>query len=653
MNFDHNALNKLAISLRPLWSFAWRMLLTLTICRLVFVAWQWQRVIDADLLGTVFIQGLRFDFVLLGLMLTIPVLCFPLLASNRFLVSSWRSLLRICLPLALLLVVFMECSTPSFVDQFDSRPNILFFEYLNSPREVGATLWAAYKIPILLASVIVTMITWLNAGQIGKLVRPIQPTGVIPALMVTPLLLIICFGFIRSTTDHRAVNPSTVALSNDPLVNELALSSMYTALYALYETRHEAQGGFRYAEIDDQEVLAEVRASMMIDEREFTSDFLPTLHHQASPDPAIKPMNLVIIVQESLGAEFVGALGGTGVTPNLDELSGEGIWFSNLYATGTRSARGLEAIISGFTPTPARSVVKLGRSQRNFFTLAGLLRESGYDTSFIYGGESQFDNMRRFFMNNGFDRVIDKKDYENPVFTGSWGVSDEDLFDRAHMEFSASHKRPFFSLVFTSSNHSPFEYPDGRIEQYDHEKNTVNNAVKYADYAFGQFIRNAKQSKYWDDTVFMVVADHNSRVYGSEVVPVERFHIPGLILGGSVSPAVFEPVASQIDLGPTLLSLISVESEHPMIGHDLTRPEMQEFAGRAIMQFNGTQAYMEGDQVAVLQKNQPVRQYLLTDGHLELAGRVDPQLATRALAHSAWSSMAYEKLLYRMPSSGG
>ncbi len=129
----------------------------------------------------------------------------------------------------------------------------------------------------------------------------------------------------------------------------------------------------------------------------------------------------------------------------------------------------------------------------------------------------------------------------NPVFTGSWGVSDEDLFNRAHEEFSAPHERPFFSLVFTSSNHSPFEFPDGRIDLYDGEKNTVNNAVKYADYALGQFIRSAKQSNYWEDTVFLIVADHNSRVYGSEVIPIERFHIPGLILGGSISPCDFQP----------------------------------------------------------------------------------------------------------------
>jgi phosphoglycerol transferase MdoB-like AlkP superfamily enzyme len=357
---------------------------------------------------------------------------------------------------------------------------------------------------------------------------------------------------------------------------------------------------------------------------------------------------LVIIVEESLGAEFVGLLGGLDLTPNLDGLAAEGLWFDNLYATGTRSVRGPEAIVSGFTPTPARSVLKLPKSQRDFFTLAELLGQAGYESSFIYGGEAQFDNMRRFFMNNGFDRVVDKGDYDHPAFTGSWGVSDEDLFERAHKEFSADHDQPFFSLVFSSSIHSPFQFPDGRIELCEDEKNTVNNAVLYADYALGKFFQDARSSNYWQDTVFLVVADHNSRVYGSDLIPISRFHIPGLILGNSIAPGHFQPVASQIDLAPTLLSLIGVASEHPMIGHDLTRPEASDHPGRAIMQYKSTQAYMEGEHVALLQKDLPARQFLYQNEHLVEDDQTDPRLITRALAHSLWSSMAYERSMFHL-----
>ena len=218
MDNNLSTTTKLVISLRPLFSFGWRMLLVLTVCRVIFVAWQWQRVVDADMLGSVFMQGLRFDLVLLGLMLTIPVLCFPLLASNRLLVPAWRGLLKVCLPAALLVIVFMECSTPSFVDQFDSRPNILFLEYLVHPREVGATLWAAYKLPIIVAVLFVTVITLVNSRQIGRLVTPIRPTGMMPAILITPVLLVLCMGLIRSTLDDRP-------------------ASTFTVQYAAYETK--------------------------------------------------------------------------------------------------------------------------------------------------------------------------------------------------------------------------------------------------------------------------------------------------------------------------------------------------------------------------------------------------------------------------------
>jgi phosphoglycerol transferase MdoB-like AlkP superfamily enzyme len=253
-------------------------------------------------------------------------------------------------------------------------------------------------------------------------------------------------------------------------------------------------------------------------------------------------------------------------------------------------------------------------------------------------------------VNNGFQKIVDENDYDDAVFMGSWGASDEDLFRHADAEFSRPRDgRPFFSLVFTTSNHSPYEFPDGRIELYDAEKNTVNNAVKYADYALGKFFETARASNYWDDTVFLVVADHNSRVYGANLVPIEHFHIPALVLGADIAPAVFEPVASQIDLPPTLLSLIGISAEHPMIGHDLTLPAAAHATGRAMMQYYDTQAYMQGDDVVVLRKDLPPEQFTYDGTNLTPKMPFDPELARIGLANANWSSLAYEEQLYRLP----
>lgn len=631
--------------LRPLALLVLLVLLTLSLSRLALVGLLWARVAETNALAHIVVQGWRFDFVLLGMLLVLPLLLMPVLATSNKLLPVWKFLLTAWVPLMVMLVVFMELATPAFAEQFDARPNVLFFEYMNHPAEVLATLWGAYRLPLLAGITVVVFIGFFLSRYVTRMTSTMRAIPLWSAVLSSVLLVLLSAACVRSTLGHRPVNPSTVAVTQDALVNELALSSTYTVAYAAYELRNEKKGGFRYSSMDALQATETVKRGMQIEQSEFMSTANSTMHQFTASRPAQKPKNLVIILEESLGAEFVGSLGGLDLTPNLDALKNDGIWFEHLYATGTRSVRGIEAVISGFPPTPARSIVKLGKSQRDFFTLASFLGAAGFNTSFIYGGEAHFDNMRRFFVNNGFAHIIDENDYVNPVFTGSWGVSDEDLFARAHEHFSSQGDQPFFSLVFSSSNHTPFEFPDGRIELYDEEKQTVNNAVKYADFALGEFLDNARQSNYWDNTVFLVVADHNSRIYGADLIPIERFHIPGVILGGSIEPGVYDKVASQIDLAPTLLSLIGVSGEHPMIGDDLTR-QAKDRPGRAIMQFNTIQAYMEDSSVVVMQKDLGASLFDYIDGHLEPAAAANPELVNKALAHSVWASHAYQESLY-------
>ncbi|MCJ7555951.1 MAG: LTA synthase family protein [Gammaproteobacteria bacterium] len=641
-------LAQLASSLRPMLSFLLSALSILLLSRLLLVAWQWQRVSDAQMLENVLVQGLRFDLVTCGLLFIIPALSFPLSGMGKFGWNAWKGMMAWYLPACFTMLVFMEISTPSFVTQYDVRPNALFFKYLIYPKEVLSMLWKAYPLQLIIGfAAVPASVIWMRA----RLRRPLllaRSPGFATAVLATPLLLVLCVAMVRSTTAHRPVSPSTVARSNDPMVNELSLNSSYSLLYAAYERLRESENSFPYTRVAAASNIAAMRAEMLLPAADFTHADIPTLHRQLATTHPNEPLNLVIILEESLGAEFVGSLGGLPLTPNLDSLAAQGLWFERLYATGTRSIRGIEAVVTGFTPSANESVVKLSKSQRGFFTLGSLLKEHGYATSFIYGGEGDFDNMRRFFVGNGFDQVIDQKDYIAPVFLGSWGVSDEDLFQRAHEQFEAA-QGPFFSLVFTATNHSPYEYPDGRIELYEPEPNTVNNAVKYADYALGEFFKKARQSKYWEHTVFMVVADHNSRVYGASLVPIERFRIPGLILGGSIVPGRHTGIASQIDLGPTLLSLIGMSAEHPMVGRDLTRPDLAAEPGRAMMQYYASQAYLEDEQVVVLQRNLAPRQFIYKDGAYGSESEPSAMMLGKALDYANWSDLAYENQWYRLP----
>lgn len=635
------------ISTWPIYPFLRYALLILGVLfasRVLLMAWQYERVGELDNALTILLFGLRFDIIVICMLGMLPALLLVMLP--RFSVPrvalSW--LVRIWLGVLTMLIVFLELSTPAFIDQYDTRPNRLYFEYLDTPGEVLRTAVLEYPWHFAAALVAMGFLARFLLGFDRRVFSSIIPWPIWLRLLALPLLFLVLAIGARSSFDHRPANASTAAFSNDQLLNKLGLSSIYTVLSAWYELRHEASDNSMYGRMQPEEMVDIVRRHSFVPPEQFVEDPLSTWHRQVV-DGGERNYNLVIILQESLGAGFVGALGGIGVTPEIDRLATQGLWFENLYATGTRSARGIEAVVAGYLPSPSRSVLKLGLAQQNFATLASILKTHDYDTRFIYGGESHFDNMAGFFLANGFDRVTDQRDYPNPKFRGTWGVSDGDLLDRVDEELrSATSGRPQFILAFTSSNHSPFEFPDDTIELHDADKQTVNNAVKYADYAVGRFFEQARQRDYWDNTFFLVVADHDTRVFGASLVPIDKFRIPGVIIGPGLAPEVYRPVASQVDLAPTLLSLMGLSSDHPLVGHDLTRLP-PDFAGRALMQYDNNHAYLFGDQVLVHQPDMPAKQFQYTNGELQ-ERPLDEALAKVAQAHLLWPMYAYREGKY-------
>ncbi|PKO69975.1 MAG: sulfatase [Betaproteobacteria bacterium HGW-Betaproteobacteria-16] len=634
--------------LRPLWRPMLATLLVLWLARLGLAIWLAPRVQEAGAWSHLWWQGLRFDAVWLGLIWALPAAITPWMARHPTSWRVWIQLLRLYGGAVLLFVAFMELSTPAFIAQYDSRPNYLFVEYLGHVQELAGTLIKDQWLDLLVAAVVLPTVGLVYA-------KATRPTSTVTTLRlpISMVLSLVLFGALalagRGTLGHRPANPALAAVTPDHLVNELPLSSAYTLLYALHLSRKNEDGGITYGHLPEKQVIQRVRAETGLPLAVFTDPAVPMRHRQVSLHPAPRPRNLVIVLEESLGAEFVGALGGLPLTPNLDRLAQEGLWFDQLYATGTRSVRGIEAVVAGYPPTSSVSTVKLAKSQRDFFTLARFLKGQDYTSTFFYGGESHFDNMRGFFMGNGFDQVQDQHDMPDTAFMATWGASDGDVMDRAHQHFLAQPAdKPFFGLIFTSSNHAPFEFPDGQIELYDAPQATVNNAVKYADHALGRFIEQAKASPYWANTLFLVVADHNSRVYGQSLIPIERFHIPGLILGGPIErPQRISTVASQIDLAPTLISLMGLSGEHPLIGRDLSDPAQQARAGRAILQFDKVQAYMEGAQVVVMQPDTPAKLMRYADGTLSEATADNAPLVEKALAHSQYAQMAYRERWHR------
>ncbi|HHF0531304.1 TPA: LTA synthase family protein [Vibrio alginolyticus] len=631
--------------LQPIAAFSLFSLLFLSISRVLLAFWQIDRIDSLNDLIYILGQGLRVDIATLCWLFILPALFSTFMPLTGKMGECWKRILRIWMVLGLWVLVYMELATAPFIQEYDLRPNRLFVEYLIYPKEVLSMLWTGYKLELFIGALGTVLTITLGWKWSKKLTDKAQQVN----WKWRPLLalFVVLFGVAgaRSSLGHRPLNPAMVAFSNDPLLNDLALNSSYSLLFAVNSMKSEKSAEQFYGKMDTQKMLELVRTSST------KSDFTPSLLPTTNSNPATyqgKHKNLVILLQESLGAQFVGALGGLPLTPNLDELMKEGWQFTQMYATGTRSVRGIEAVTTGFPPSPSRAVVKLSKSQTGFFTIADLLKAQGYHTQFIYGGEANFDNMKTFFFGNGFDQIVEEDDYNNPSFVGSWGVSDEDLYNKANEEFERLSKsdKPFFSLVFTSSNHSPYEYPKGKIEPYDSEYMTRKNAVKYSDYALGTFFEKAKKSSYWDDTIFIVIADHDARVSGANLVPVKHFHIPALILGKGIQPRKDDRIANNIDMPPTLLSLIGVDAKTPMIGRDLTKPLAREDE-RAMMQYDKNFGYLTRDNLVVLSPGEKISTlaYDFKDQTMKPL-EVDESIIERAKANALFASKAYQNNWY-------
>ncbi|WP_330961839.1 LTA synthase family protein [Photobacterium sp. 53610] len=632
----------------PVILFSLISLFFLSLSRVLLTAWQAEHVTGWQDWMMILTQGVRVDISTLCWLLLLPSLLATLLPVQGVLGKIWVFLLRVWLVAGLWVLVYMELATPTFITEYNLRPNRLFLEYLIYPKEVFSMLWVGYKAELaigLLGTLLTLFLGWKLSGYAMRDLKA-------PKWYWRPVLAIavLAFGVMgaRSTFQHRPLNPAMVAFSTDPLLNDLTLNSAYSVIFAAKNMGSEKNAEEFYGKMPLEEVVETVRqASGRPDS--FISDDIPTLN-TTLPTFAGKK-NLVILLQESLGARFVGALGGLPLTPNLDQLMQEGWNFTQVYATGTRSVRGIEAMTTGFTPTPSRAVVKLSKSQTGFYTIAELLERQGYHTQFIYGGESHFDNMKSFFLGNGFEEIVDLPDFENPKFVGSWGASDQDLYQMADQQFTRLHNtgQPFFSLVFTSSNHSPYEFPDGEIELYEQPEHSRNNAVKYSDKALGEFFAKAKQSEYWKDTIFIVIADHDARAEGKVPVPVDRFHIPALILGGDVQPRQDDRLASNIDMAPTLLSLIGADNTSPMIGHDMTKAVAPEYQ-RAMMQFDKNFGYLTKDKLVVLQPGKaPIGYHYDFAAQSMTPASVSEIESKRALAHALLGGKLYRQGSYRLP----
>jgi len=598
-----------------------------------------------------FVYGLRMDTIAVSYLLILPTLILAL--SPKLLAQGLEKLLRFYFLFIILVMVYMENATFPFFAEYDVRPNYKFVEYLEYPKEVFAMIFAEYKLAMLFSGIMMFFVGrfyWKRSEN--DFVNVFEEAYWKRILVLVPIALLLFIG-IRSSFGHRAANNSDAMYSTNRVINEITKNTMYSVAYSIYANKKFSSKVLKqYGQMSIDEALSRVRNRLDINSTDEMSIFsrLEKTHFKHD-----KPKNLVIFLQESIGAQFSASSGGeVGIMPNFDALSKEGVSFTDLYSNGTRSIRGIAGVVAGNFAVPGKGILKRPKSQNDWFTIARLFKPLGYETSFIYGGESRFDNMKGWFLGNGFDKVIDEATMPDPSYVGTWGICDEEVVGYADKEFRSLNdaNKPFMSVVFSTSNHTPFDFPDGKIELIDGvEEKSVKNAIKYADFAIGEMIKKAKEGGYYDNTVFLIVSDHNVRVYGQDSVPVNMFHILGLILGGGIEAKVYTKTTTHPDIIATALDLVGADFTYPILGHSIFSDKKQELA---LMQFNNNYALMIKDKVAILRPGKIPNTYTynrdenleLTDKHL-ITIEHDTELEKDVLAFIVVMNHLYDKSLYR------
>lgn len=542
--------------------------------------------------------------------------------------AKWHGLIVLgLLPLALVGALMVALSEFIFWNEFSARFNFIAVDYLVYTREVIGNIRQSYPVGWILLG-----IGALGALLFGRMARPLWRMASAPGFdrRLRLLTAVSCLALPWAAMTWVTDTPRQW-LSNAS-ARELAGNGYYDFVRA-----------FRHNDLDYMHFYVTLPAAEVQEVMGHTYGLDKTggsgadpLHtgRQIAADPTKEGQyNLVLVSMESMGAEFIAALGGApDLTPNLNRLAQESLFFTATYATGLRTVRGLEAISLSLPPLPGHAI-PVRPHNKPFQTLGNILRSQGYESMYIYGGYGAFDNMNDFFGGNGYE-VIDRTQIPGDQITHEtiWGVADEDLFRHALKVFDekARSGRRFFGHIMTTTNHRPFTYPPNRIDIPSGSGRA--GAVKYADWAVGQFIAEAAQRDWFKNTLFVLIADHTSQGRGKVDLEPANFHIPFIVHAPHIlRPQRIEALNSQIDVAPTLLGLMGVGYESHFMGQDILSPQAQ---ARAFMANYLTVGYMTAKHLVQLMPQQKASVMTL-DNYRELSG-TDParrELLRQAIAH--------------------
>jgi phosphoglycerol transferase MdoB-like AlkP superfamily enzyme len=557
------------------------------------------------LLMKIYGVGLFYDLIT-TLYFSIPLVFYLIFIPDKIFLSQFhKPFLYIFLFTTIYVLVFDSVAEYFFFEEFGTRFNFIALDYLIYTRELIHNAKESYPLfPLLIGMAILSFLwvllmrKWIDRflKAPSNLTQRLKQGWIFFVLPLLPLLF---------------VDLSLTRISTNPYANELSSNGIYD-FFAAFQINQIDYVTF-YRTKDNKEVFQNLRVLLKEKNNTFISEDLFDITREIKNPANEKRLNIALILVESLSADYLGVFGNQkNLTPNLDQLSKESLFFTHLYATGTRTDRGIESITLSIPPTPGRSIVKRPHNE-NLFSWGLLMKSKGYDTKFIYAGYGYFDNMNYFFSHNGFE-IIDRKNFsKNEIsFENAWGVCDEDLYHKSMKEFDKSLEKrsPFFAIILTTSNHRPFTYPDGRINIPSHTGR--RGAVKYTDYAIGKFIREAKEKPWFKDTLFIIVADHCAGSAGKTALPIKRYEIPFFIYSPDhVSPQRIDRLVSQIDIAPTVLGLLNFSYTSKFFGKDILKMETKQ--ERAFISTYQRLGFMKKDRLVALDLKKEINLFQTDD----------------------------------------
>jgi phosphoglycerol transferase MdoB-like AlkP superfamily enzyme len=564
--------------------------------RIQFLALSAEKISALELILSL-VRGTIFDLSVAAYF-SAPFLPLYLLPPRHFDGKGVQRIFRTLFAIEFFLLVFSVAAEAFFIEEFHARFNFIAVDYLVYTNEVLRNLWESYPLWWILPLLFVfsTFASRLLFDRFSrwhsKASRPGAWAG-----SITLASFMIAVLFVTETGLLGNASPNGKEISKNGIH---ALFAAYRNNEIDYQKFYSRLLPDSSAKIVHEEMEKDWPKADEAKDNESEDSIATSIVNKGTPHN----YNVVLVLMESMSARFMRTFGADKtVTPNLDRIARKSLFFDRVYSTGTRTVRGIEAILLSIPPTPGQSIVRRPGSS-GLFSMGSVFFERGYTNQFIYGGHAYFDNMKDFFSGNHFD-ILDEN--EIPVtsdyFSNAWGVADENLFsfviDKADENWV--HGRPFFQFVLTTSNHRPYTYPNGRIDIPSHSGR--DGAVKYADYAIGKFLSEAKKKPWFKSTIFIFVADHNGSVAGGTKVLPADYHIPLIFY----APAILNPkrvsiLGSQLDLAPTLFGLLNLSYQSRFFGHDLLNAKTE----RAFIGTYENVGYWSGGKLVLLSPNRKI-----------------------------------------------